>query len=1138
MTHMTEVNFGDFQMEERYKKLERTLKLASLRKENRKKDESTLRAPSSINIDSFDSSINIPQGSRIDSEIVSSSNNLRNVLLKRKNIKSDHKIFATSSVRQFNEENSCQRDYLQMPPPSFDINFYNSKHSNNIETYNVSKFLLQNKCNTSDIDIISPKKENYKFSNNNDKYINASSYIHSNSFQYRNIKMFTEWTVILNEQNLLIIKGKIECGIIAWSKPIIRRLTSTKIECVCKHLYHLQGNIVDNKRELPDYVRGKFYDGFPDDWENVYEIWKMFVHQGCSATFRWPTPITDSDDDIKSEITDITFAYSTSPKNKISPKERLSEQKIKNKQNSYSYNKKIDSFTQTHISDVTENLCYNGENIQFLINQYSNNKENYKQKDNMNLNYYDIKNKTRNVNDILNVIVNNLTDKNCSQEYISKIFEILDCLNYVVSYKSIQDRSNVEHTKLKQDIHIEEKKNEINYNSSEYIQSEIVKNYNNSLSRKRTFTEMNNTSASDSESAIYTGIPKIPIERIIRQKKTLLKSSKRKIRKKEILQNHNTQDKQRISNISLTIPDYCTNMNCTNVRSEKIGCINFNDSSISITEDERDYLKVNDICPNFQDNIDKCVEPKIIKKDEQNVYRIHKYFAQKDTTAIQKSVKNLHDSYEKIKKNECKTIMTETPKNIIETNSCIEGNNKNNQNHFSHQQQKEFSSYSKNTINETTKPIVLSSIPIDVEIKNKQLHTLQNPKESLIEDENKITEELCEIKKRTYQKSPIKFNTIPKKNSNSLSDSEQHFKENIKIQPNNMDSIITKKSYDNSKISKDNKHNIDNKLTDDIEPKLLSDWTPRVLFKSGLNLIFEGNLLNEIGHIVRRKFKTDKIYRRVSGKLVETIHHEFYQLVGNLRDTKHVIPKKLLRKCRYGCPVNIEQFCKEWESLQNYIVNYEDNTKECNDISMDNINVGRSSKGRRIIPPLTYWTGERIIMKDNNPVYKPGTIQDNNNRINNSLEHVTKNSLKMLMGNTENIVKKIKNNKSKKFATKNTKKTRMSESSDSNSDHNISIYKDEITSNSINISNKQNSKPINIENSPESCTNVTKTKTAVKKSKVRKNVESNTSFLGTSKQMHGNHQSSVERYRDIVCMYYQDIPNKDDILSDDQVSHV
>lgn len=197
-------------MEERYKKLERTLKLASLRKENRKKDEFILRAPSSINIDSFDSSINVPQGSRIDSEIVSSSNNLRNILLKRKNINSDHKKFATSSVRKFNEENSCQRDYLQMPPPSFDINFYNSKHSNNIETYNVSKFLLQNKYNTSDIDIISPKKENYKFSDNNEKYIDTSSYIHSNSFQYRNIKMFTEWTVILNEQNLLIIKGKIE----------------------------------------------------------------------------------------------------------------------------------------------------------------------------------------------------------------------------------------------------------------------------------------------------------------------------------------------------------------------------------------------------------------------------------------------------------------------------------------------------------------------------------------------------------------------------------------------------------------------------------------------------------------------------------------------------------------------------------------------------------------------------------------------------------------------------------------------------------------------------------------------------------------------------------------------------------------
>lgn len=47
------------------------------------------------------------------------------------------------------------------------------------------------------------------------------------------------------------------------------------------------------------------------------------------------------------------------------------------------------------------------------------------------------------------------------------------------------------------------------------------------------------------------------------------------------------------------------------------------------------------------------------------------------------------------------------------------------------------------------------------------------------------------------------------------------------------------------------------------------------------------SIYSEIGHIVHRKFKTDKIYRRISGKLVETIHHEFYQLVGNLRDTKH-----------------------------------------------------------------------------------------------------------------------------------------------------------------------------------------------------------------------------------------------------------
>ena len=43
------------------------------------------------------------QASRIGSEVVSSSNNLRNIPLKGKDIKSQHKMTATSSVKKLNK---------------------------------------------------------------------------------------------------------------------------------------------------------------------------------------------------------------------------------------------------------------------------------------------------------------------------------------------------------------------------------------------------------------------------------------------------------------------------------------------------------------------------------------------------------------------------------------------------------------------------------------------------------------------------------------------------------------------------------------------------------------------------------------------------------------------------------------------------------------------------------------------------------------------------------------------------------------------------------------------------------------------------------------------------------------------------
>lgn len=46
-------------------------------------------------------------------------------------------------------------------------------------------------------------------------------------------------------------------------------------------------------------------------------------------------------------------------------------------------------------------------------------------------------------------------------------------------------------------------------------------------------------------------------------------------------------------------------------------------------------------------------------------------------------------------------------------------------------------------------------------------------------------------------------------------------------------------------------------------------------------------LYSNAGHVVHRTFKTDPVMRRVSSKLIETVNHEFYELIGDINDTKY-----------------------------------------------------------------------------------------------------------------------------------------------------------------------------------------------------------------------------------------------------------
>lgn len=339
---------------------------------------------------------------------------------------------------------------------------------------------------------------------------------------------------------------------------------------------------------MPDYVRGKFYNGFPDDWENVYQIWRTFVSQGCLVTFRWPTPITDSDDDLKSEMTDLTYVYETRNKNNtlmrscetiepagqvIQPNSQAnkSSEKVKTynctqrgergeeRESTQSYGENR-TFVKSVVSDA--------ENDRSFAAQASNvsngeNKQNIK----TNVNQPRSPTKTNKLKDFLqedklNIIINNLADRNCSPKYIDKIIEMFDCLDYVTSYrtKTECDFNTVPenyNTSKSEEIPLQQvllcnKDNNMDDNNLEKrmepksqmhssdlgcgnIKNDINSSQLRSHVRDRVKQKCSEHEDSDeSESEIYAGVPKISIRRVLQAHEALRKFPKRKVRKKTI----------------------------------------------------------------------------------------------------------------------------------------------------------------------------------------------------------------------------------------------------------------------------------------------------------------------------------------------------------------------------------------------------------------------------------------------------------------------------------------------------------------------------------------------------------------------------------------------------------------------------
>lgn len=310
------------------------------------------------------------------------------------------------------------------------------------------------------------------------------------------------------------------------------------------------------------------------------------MSQGCPVTFRWPTPITDSDDDLKSELTELTYIRTTN--NKTIPMKTYNTIECINSENPSNTSSKNEE--KCNYSSHSFQRCE--ENTLFVKPLVSNSKKDItpisqtrsielahdEDKQNIDLNVnpllpeisFIVMNKLKDVirEDKLHIIINNLADKNCSPKYIDKIIELFKCSDYIVSYRaksecnddsavfmncgtsskfetiplqsSLSCNDNPTNINKLENININKFENNIeqskNYMRSTDLRCRSIRNDCNSIQSSNSINikqqQDNNNDSDESESETY-GVPKISeIDRILHAQKASKKIYKHKVRKK------------------------------------------------------------------------------------------------------------------------------------------------------------------------------------------------------------------------------------------------------------------------------------------------------------------------------------------------------------------------------------------------------------------------------------------------------------------------------------------------------------------------------------------------------------------------------------------------------------------------------
>ncbi|XP_046477749.1 serine-rich adhesin for platelets-like isoform X1 [Neodiprion pinetum] len=474
-----EKSFKALQDDERLKKLQRRLKLNQIKGLNSSlrllsSPQSSMSVISSIQGDSALSDVSYCSPSHNSSRtgsVITSSINFRKVPSKNLNTQGPVEPGTSSVIEQSLDSQKMNNDRAMMPPPSLAVDVrkkqslevakQNKYHHNSNEALNratgtspVPNYDGKASCGPRNSDN-SIRRDTPSTEHN--ATVNGGSPkegTRSNETSKRNGRVFTNWIVRLNDHGQICIKGKMESREHVRSKAVKKRLNATTVLSVMHHKYHLLGNIHDLKEELPEYIRGKFFNGFPTDWENVRQIWQSYVASGCSQRFRWPRPIADSDDDLLSDITDLPVLNSTKtetilkassstvPSNELATKKTTNRPRIETAPESGISEIDVDiGFVRSAAIEsssvrakVTEALQTSGKNCvdqtsQTLVDLLKSN--NQPTSTNILSKEEPVLQKSANMIPKwkIDVIVDNLMNKNCSIEYIQKVIEAINCIN-------------------------------------------------------------------------------------------------------------------------------------------------------------------------------------------------------------------------------------------------------------------------------------------------------------------------------------------------------------------------------------------------------------------------------------------------------------------------------------------------------------------------------------------------------------------------------------------------------------------------------------------------------------------------------------------------------------------------------------